>query len=114
MLWKYIDALHERSSLMLTQRWGLPPLVAEVVGHHHHLHTGDCATLSAAVRLADHLTEHFGATVLGPLVQGVALPGDTIEAFDVETACVELSIDAAALKLIVADAERTVPEIVLL
>jgi putative nucleotidyltransferase with HDIG domain len=56
MLWKYIDALHERASLLLIQRWGLPPIMAEVVGHHHHLHTGDCATLSAAVRLADHLT----------------------------------------------------------
>jgi hypothetical protein len=51
---------------------------------------------------------------LGPLVQGAPLPGDAIEAFDVETACAELRVDAAALKLIVADAERTVPEIVLL
>jgi HD-like signal output (HDOD) protein len=114
MLWKYVDALHERASLMLTQQWGLPPRVVEVAGHHHHLHTGDCATLAAAVRLADHLSEHFGATVLGPIAGGAAMPGDTVEVFDVETACAELNIDATALKLIVADAERTVPEIVLL
>ena len=113
-LWKYVDALHERASLMLAERWRLPPLVVEVVGHHHHLHTGDCATLAAAVLLADHLTEHFGATVMGPLVDGVPMPGDAIDMFDVETACVELHIDEAALKLIVAAAERMVPEIVLL
>ncbi|HWA73687.1 MAG TPA: HDOD domain-containing protein [Polyangiaceae bacterium] len=114
MLWQYIDTLHERASLLLTQRWGLPPLVVEVAGHHHHLHTGDCATLAAAVRLADHLSEHFGATVLGPPAGGAPMPGDTVELFDVETACAELNIDGTALKLIIADAERTVPEIVLL
>lgn len=114
MLWKYVDALHERASLMLTARWGLPPLLVEVAGHHHHLHTGDSASLAAAVRLADHLTEHFGATVLGPLADGVPMPGDTLEVFDVETACSELNIDGSALKLIIADAERTVPEIALL
>jgi HD-like signal output (HDOD) protein len=113
-LWKDLDSLHERASHMLTSRWSLPAQVVEVVGHHHHLHTGPCATLAAAVRLADHLTEHFNATVTGPVVNGAPLPGDSVDVFDVESACAELNINDAALKLIIADAERTVPEIVLL
>jgi putative nucleotidyltransferase with HDIG domain len=114
LLWKDIDGLHEHASLLLAERWGLPPAVVEVVGHHHHLHTGDCAALAAAVRLADHLTEHFGATVKGPMVAGYPMTGDSIGLFDIESACLELDIDTAALRLIVADAERTVPEIVLI
>ncbi|MFZ5895736.1 MAG: HDOD domain-containing protein [Myxococcota bacterium] len=113
-LWKDVDSLHEQASLMLSSRWSLPAPVVEVVGHHHHLHTGPYATLAAAVRLADHLTEHFGATVTGPVVNGVPMPGDSMDPFNVETACAELNIDDTALKLIIADAERTVPEIVLL
>lgn len=114
LLWKDVDRLHERASLLLTERWGLPPIVSEVVGHHHHLHTGANATLAAAVQLADHLTQHFGATIMGPLSSGLPLPGDTVEPFDVETACGELGIDQAAMKLVIADAERTVPEIALI
>ncbi len=114
LLWHDVDLLHERASLMLAERWSLPPVVVEVIGHHHHLHTGRCALLAAAVRLADHLTQHFGATVMGPLLRGVPRPGDTIAAFDVEDACAELGLDPAALKRIVTDAERAVPEIVLL
>jgi putative nucleotidyltransferase with HDIG domain len=114
LLWKDVDRLHERASLMLTERWGLPPVVSEVVGHHHHLHTGPFASLAAAVQLSDHLTQHFGATIMGPLVSFVPMPGDTVDVFDVETACAELGIDQAALKLIIADAERTVPEIALI
>lgn len=113
-LWKDLDSLHEHASHILATRWSLPAPLVEVVGHHHHLHTGPCATLAAAVRLADHLAEHFGATVMGPIVNGVALPGDSVELFDVENACSELDIDDTALRLIIADAERTVPEIVLL
>jgi HD-like signal output (HDOD) protein len=113
-LWSYVDALHERASLMLTQRWGLPPLVVDVAGHHHHPHAGSSTALAAAVLLADHLTEHFGATVMGPLVDGVPMPGDAVDAIEVETARVDLNIDDAELKLIVDDAERMVPEIVLL
>ena len=113
-LWKDVDTLHEHASLMLATRWSLPGPLIEVVGHHHHLHTGPCAPLAAAVRLADHLTQHFGATVRGPIVNGEELGGDCVELFDVESACAELNIDDAALKLIVAAAESTVPEIVLL
>lgn len=110
-LWKDIDRLHEHASDLLCQRWGLPLRVAEVVGHHHHLHTGKVARLSAAVRLADHLTERFGARVLGPLVDGQPLLGDAIEPFDIESACAELKIDEAQIAAIVKDAERIVPEI---
>ena len=47
-------------------------------------------------------------------MNGLPLPGDSVDLFDVESACAELNIDDAALRLIIADAERTVPEIVLL
>jgi hypothetical protein len=51
---------------------------------------------------------------MGPLSSGVPMPGDMVEVLDVETACSELGIDQVALKLIIADAERTVPEIALI
>jgi HD-like signal output (HDOD) protein len=114
MFWKDLDSLHERASLLLAERWRLPPVIVEVVGHHHHLHTGATALLASAVRLADHLSQHFGATVMGPIQRGVPIPGDAVEPLDVEDACADLGIDDAALKLILADAERTLPEIVLL
>jgi putative nucleotidyltransferase with HDIG domain len=112
LLWKDIDRLHEQASNLLCERWGLPSHITEVVGHHHHLHTGALARQAAAVRLADHLTERFGATVLGPLVEGSPMRGDATEPFDVETACVELGIEDTQLAAIVADAERIVPDIV--
>ncbi len=114
LLWNDIDALHEQATLLVTQRWGLPPEVVEVVGHHHHLHTGGFARTAAAVRLADHLTQHFDATVVGPLQDGTALLGDAIGSFELETALNDLGVDDATLRLILTDAERTIPEIVLL
>jgi HD-like signal output (HDOD) protein len=113
MLWPHVDALHERASFLLAQRWGLPAEVVEVVGHHHHLHTGAFARVAAAVRIADHLTESFGAGVRGPWVEGVALPGDTVGVFDLETAAADLGLDDAALARVRSDAERTLPEIAL-
>jgi HD-like signal output (HDOD) protein len=112
-LWPHVDALHERASLLLVERWRLPAEVVEVVGHHHHLHTGAFARVAAAVRIADHLTESFGAGVRGPWVDGVALPGDTVGVFDLETAAADLGLDDAALARVRADAERTLPEIAL-
>jgi len=114
LLWRDVDALHERASLMLTERWGLPSQVVEVVGHHHHLHTGETARIAAAVSIADHLTEYFGASVMGPMVDGVPLPGDSVGAFDVETAIADLGMNDAQLKLILAEAERTLPDIAVL
>jgi len=111
-LWKDIDRLHERASLLLCQRWGLPGPVIEVVGHHHHLHTGKFARLAGAVRLADHLAEYFGATVLGPLVGGQVLLGDSSTPFDVETACADLGLGDDQLVAIRAEAELIVPDIV--
>jgi len=114
LLWNDVDRLHEQATLLLTQRWGLPAEVVEVVGHHHHLHTGPFSRTAAAVHLADHLTQHFGASVQGPLDQGVPLPGDNVGTFELESACAELGLDDAGLKQILAEAERTIPEIVLL
>jgi HD-like signal output (HDOD) protein len=115
MLWPHVDQLHERASLMLVERWGLPADVVEVVGHHHHLHTGVVtARIAAAVRLADHLTEYFDTSVHGPRVDGERLPGDHIDAFDLETAAAELGLDDAAVKHILTEAERTIPDIAVL
>ena len=112
-LWPHVDALHERASLLLVQRWRLPAQVVEVVGHHHHIHTGDFARVAAAVRIADHLTESFGAAVLGPWLDGQALPGDVVGVFDLETAAAELGLDDEELARIRTDAERTLAEIAL-
>jgi HD-like signal output (HDOD) protein len=112
LLWNDIDRLHERASHLVCERWGLPASITEVAGHHHHLHTGDLARLAGAVRLADALSERVGAPVLGPLVDGQPLLGDTIEPFDLETACTELGISDVSLSAIVADAQRILPEIV--
>jgi len=43
-LWPEIDQLHEKASRIITELWQLPPEIQEVVGHHHHLHTGDPRT----------------------------------------------------------------------
>ncbi|HEY3498585.1 MAG TPA: HDOD domain-containing protein [Polyangiaceae bacterium] len=110
-LWPHVDALHERASLVLAQRWGLPAEVVEVIGHHHHIHTGKFARVASAVRIADHLTESFGASVRGPWVSGQALPGDLVGVFDLETAAADLGIDDGGLARIRADAERTLAEI---
>jgi HD-like signal output (HDOD) protein len=115
MLWPHIDQLHEQASHLLVGRWGLPADVVEVVGHHHHLHTGvTTARIAAAVRLADHLTEYFGTSVHGPRVDGEFLPGDAIDAFDLETAAAELGLDDAAVKHVLTEAERTIPDIAVL
>jgi putative nucleotidyltransferase with HDIG domain len=114
LLWRDVDALHERASLMLSERWGLPQQVVEVVGHHHHLHTGETASIAAAVSIADHLTEYFNASVVGPLVNGAPMPADLVGAFDLETALSDLGMSDEQLKLVLADAERSIPDIVLL
>jgi HD-like signal output (HDOD) protein len=113
-LWPHVDQLHERASYLLVQRWGLPQDVVEVVGHHHHLHTGLTARVAAAVRIADHLTEYFGTSVHGPRVAGELLPGDAIDGFDLETASADLGLDDADLKNILTEAERTLPDIAVL
>jgi HD-like signal output (HDOD) protein len=113
-LWPHVDQLHERASYLLVERWGLPRDVVEVVGHHHHLHTGPTARVAAAVRIADHLTEYFGTSVHGPRVGGEALPGDVIDAFDLETASADLGLDDGDVKNILLEAERTLPEIAVL
>lgn len=113
-LWSHVDHLHEQASRMLVERWGLPNDVVEIVGHHHHLHTGITARVASAVRIADHLTEYFKTSVLGPRVNGEPLPGDLIDVFDLETAAAELGLDDADVKNILTEAERTIPDIAVL
>jgi HD-like signal output (HDOD) protein len=113
-LWPHVDHLHERASHLLVERWGLPSDVVEIVGHHHHLHTGLTARIAAAVRIADHLTEYFATQVQGPRVNGEPLPGDLIDVFDLETAAADLGLDAAAVKSILTEAERTLPDMAVL
>lgn len=111
-IWTDIDRLHEQASLLLCRQWGLPDEVTEVVGHHHHLHTGKFARLAAVVRLADHLAQRFGIMVLGPLVDGETLPGDALSPLDPEAACLDLEIDAATFEAIVVEGEKLVLETV--
>src|SRR3954470_21390060 len=40
-IWGEIDVLHEQASRVITKLWNLPVELQELVGHHHHLHTGD-------------------------------------------------------------------------
>lgn len=113
-LWRHVDQLHERASHLLVERWGLPADVVEIVGHHHHLHTGATARVAAAVRIADHLTEYFGTSVHGPRVGGEPLPGDAIDPFDLETAAADLGLQDGDVKNILKEAERRIPEIAVL
>jgi len=111
-LWTEIDRLHERASCIVTELWKLPSEIQEVVGHHHHLHTGATSRVAAAIHIADRLSEHFGASVVGPVDDaGNLLAGDAVDEFDLEVARGELNLSAAAMQRIVEDAEQTVPDI---
>jgi HD-like signal output (HDOD) protein len=111
-LWPDVDALHERASGVLAKLWGLPPAMAEVVGHHHHLHTGEFSEVAAAICVADRLSRSFGADVVGPIdEQHVAIPGDFVSDLDFEIARAELRIDEPRLEEIQAEAEQLVPQI---
>jgi HD-like signal output (HDOD) protein len=111
-LWPEIDQLHERASRIVTELWQLPPEIQEVVGHHHHLHTGERSRVAAAIHIADRLSERFGASVVGPVDDaGNLLAGDAVDEFDLEVAQAELNLSAAALQRVIADAEVTVPDI---
>ncbi len=111
-LWADVDALHERASGVLARLWGLPPAMAEVVGHHHHLHTGEFSKIAAAICIADRLSRSFGADVVGPFdAAGVAIPGDFVSDLDFEMARNELCITEPKLDEIQAEAEQLVPQI---
>jgi HD-like signal output (HDOD) protein len=111
-LWAEIDQLHERASRIVTELWQLPPEIQEVVGHHHHLHTGETSRVAAAIHIADRLSERFGASVVGPVDDaGNLLAGDAVDEFDLEVAQGELNLSAAALQRVIEDAEVTVPDI---
>ncbi len=111
-LWPDIDALHEQASRLVTELWQLPPEMQEVVGHHHHLHTGERSRVAAAINIADQLSERFGASVIGPVDEnGVLLTGDGVDEFDLEVSRAELNLDDAALARIIEEAETIVPDI---
>jgi HD-like signal output (HDOD) protein len=111
-LWPDIDALHEQASRLVTQLWQLPLEIQEVVGHHHHLHTGETSRIAAAINIADQLSERFGASVVGPVdADGNLIKGDIVDEFDLEVSRAELKLSDAAMDRVVEDAEATVPDI---
>lgn len=111
-LWTDVDALHERASGILARLWGLPDSMAEVVGHHHHLHTGEFSKVAAAICVADRLSRSFGADVVGPADdQGIAIAADAVSDMDFEIARAELGIGEQKLDEIQAEAEQLVPQI---
>jgi HD-like signal output (HDOD) protein len=111
-LWSDIYALHERASGILARLWGLPAGMADVVGHHHHLHTGEFSKVAAAICVADRLSRSFGADVVGPIDErGVAIAADAVSDLDFEIARGELGISEQKLDEIQAEAEQLVPQI---
>src|SRR6478609_277000 len=111
-LWGEIDELHEQASRLVTKLWNLPVELQEMVGHHHHLHTGETSRVTAAIHIADRLSERFGASVVGPVDdQGVLLPGDAVDDFDLEVSKSELNLSERTMERIIDDAEATVPDI---
>lgn len=111
-LWPDIDALHEQASRLVTELWKLPVDLQEMVGHHHHLHTGETSRVAAAVNLADQLSERFGASVVGPVDDnGNLLRGDFVDEFDLEVSRAELGLSDETMARIIDDAEATVPDI---
>ena len=111
-LWAEIDTLHEQASRIITELWNLPIEIQELVGHHHHLHTGETSKIAAAIHLADRLSERFGASVVGPVDdQGVLLAGDAVDDFDLEVSRAELGLNDQALQRIMDEAEVIVPDI---
>jgi len=111
-LWGEIDVLHEQASRSITKLWNLPIELQELVGHHHHLHTGDTSRVTAAIHLADRLSERFGASVVGPVnEQGVLMAGDAVDDFDLEVSRAELNLNDRTMDRIIEEAEATVPDI---
>jgi HD-like signal output (HDOD) protein len=111
-LWPDIDALHEQASRLVTELWKLPLDLQEVVGHHHHLHTGETSRVAAAINIADQLSERFGASVVGPVDDfGNLLRGDFVDEFDLEVSRAELNLSDEGMERIIEEAETTVPDI---
>jgi HD-like signal output (HDOD) protein len=111
-IWGEIDALHEQASRLVTKLWNLPVELQELVGHHHHLHTGETSRVAAAIHIADRLSERFGASVVGPVDEnGVLLAGDAVDDFDLEVSRTELNLSEQAMERIIFEAEAKVPDI---
>lgn len=111
-IWSDVDELHERASGILGRLWGLPDSIVEVVGHHHHLHTGEFSKVAAAICIANRLSRSFGADVVGPAdAQGIAIAADSVSDLDFEIARGELMLSESKLDEIQAEAEQLVPQI---
>jgi HD-like signal output (HDOD) protein len=111
-LWAEIDVLHERASAIVVGLWGLPESLREMVGHHHHLHTGEFSKVAAAICIADRMSALFGADVVGPAdAAGRAVPADSVSDMDFEIARAELGLTDALLESVTRDAEVLVPQI---
>jgi putative nucleotidyltransferase with HDIG domain len=111
-LWPDIDRLHEQASRQITEVWKLPLELQEIVGHHHHLHTGETSHVAAAISIADRLSERFGASVIGPLDSaGVLLMGDAVDELDLELSRAELGLSEASMARIIEEADAMVPDI---
>jgi HD-like signal output (HDOD) protein len=111
-IWGEIDNLHEQASRLVTKLWNLPVELQELVGHHHHLHTGETSRVAAAIHIADRLSERFGASVVGPVdEQGVLMAGDAVDDFDLEVSRAELNLSEQAMERIIEEAETKVPDI---
>lgn len=111
-LWTEVDGLHERASGILATLWGLPEGVSDIVGHHHHLHTGEFSKVAAAICVADRLSRTFGADVVGPAdSQGIAIAGDAVSDLDFEIARGELGLEDHLMEQIQTESEQLVPQI---
>ncbi|HEY2406028.1 MAG TPA: HDOD domain-containing protein [Polyangiaceae bacterium] len=111
-IWSELDRVHEQASKTVTELWGLPASIHEVVAHHHHLHTGPSSKVVAAICVADQLSERFAASVVGPVNEaGELVPGDRVSDLDFEMSREALGLDDGALGRILADAEALVPDI---
>jgi HD-like signal output (HDOD) protein len=105
-LWPEIDALHEGLSSTLAARLLLPDELTQDIANHHSL-TNNTSRTSAAVSLADHLSQRLGAN----------LPGFGRSALDcmtqdnVDIACSILALDDIHLNRVCIEAERVIAQI---
>lgn len=111
--WSAIDRAHEAASGKLAAIWGLPSVVIQVIGHHHHFEeAGDHQRLAAVVQLAESLAGDFGADVLGPtLVPGTAALADRSDENAETKAKSALGITDELQHRIHSEMERLIPTI---
>jgi hypothetical protein len=108
-LWPELDGLHEQASKLVTKLWGLPTDLSVIVGHHRQLHTGGTSRTAAVVAIADNLTEHFSAHIVGPPdPDGNSMPADKVAQLQVSDARSVLGLDDGLMARITAEAGTVV------